>query len=108
MPSKMRTGSARNYELLRAVELGVATTVQDIVNESPAAANAVGQFNYTPAHIAALCGYKEIAKILVSVDAINLTLTDKFGRSAIDCALSVGQIEIAEIFMDRRFEALSP
>jgi uncharacterized protein len=52
--------------------------------------------NWTPLHRAAICGYTELARLLVNNGA-EVTLTDDFERTAIDIAVQHGHRNLVEM-----------
>jgi len=85
-------------EIHNAAKQGNLAKVKSILAERPKLVNTQDKRSYTPLHIAAYLGHKDIVEILIANGA-DVRLEDKDGRCPLHCAVCHDHKQVAEVLI---------
>ena len=89
---------ALGAEIHEAVKKGDINKVKSILAENPDQVNAKANGGWTPLHLAAERGNKDVIELLIAKGA-QVNAKDKFGSTPLHCAAWMGQKDVAELLI---------
>lgn len=94
-------GPTWSSEIHDAASQGEITKVETILAENPELVNTQDKRSYTPLHIAAYLGHKDVVELLIA-NGGNVSIEDKDGRSPLHCAVCHEHKPATEVLIDNK------